>query len=348
MKKIIAFVIVLALLIGGYFAYPYVELYLVGRDSSLLLDESEEKELFIPTGSDMNSVAELLVNNGFINDATGFKKLAQAKNYAGKNIVPGKYIITGSMTNNDLINHLRAGNGALTVQVTFNNCRDIRDLSGKVAQYIETDSTTLYEFITSDSILNHYGFSEKKMSALFLPNTYEFYWNTSASEFVERMAEEFKAFWTPDRIAKANALNLTQSEITTLASIVYAEQSIHKDEWPTIAGLYLNRLRIGQKLQSDPTAIFALYKNDIRRVTSEHLKYDSPYNTYIYSGLPPGPINIPPGQVIDAVLNPQDHNYYYMCAKPEYSGKHNFAKDYNTHLKNARKYHKWLKENNIR
>lgn len=333
--------------VGGYFAYPYLELYLIGKDKALILEEDEEKYLYIPTNSTFQDVSEILVADGFIEENTDFIKLAQAKNYAGSNVVPGKYLISGGMTNNELINHLRAGNGALTVEVTFNNCRDIRDLAGKVSQYIEADSIALYNYITSDSVLNHFGFTKKRISALFLPNTYEFYWDTSPDEFVERMTKEFKTFWNDQRKAKAQKLNLTQSEVTTLASVVYAEQSVHKDEWPIIAGLYINRLRKGMKLQSDPTAIFALYRNDIRRVTNEHLQYDSPYNTYIYSGLPPGPINIPPGDCIDAVLNYKSHNYYYMCAKPEFSGKHNFTNSYSSHLNNARKYHQWLRKNNI-
>ena len=189
--------------------------------------------------------------------------------------------------------------------------------------------------------------SEDDITCIFLPNTYQFYWNTSAEEFVERMLKEYSNFWNSSRKKKASKLGLNYCEISILASIIEKEQNIRLDERPVIAGLYLNRLDKGMKLQSDPTVIFALGDFTIRRVLKKDLKFDSPYNTYIYSGLPPGPICIPSINAIDAVLNATKHNYIFMCAKEDFSGYHNFAKNVREHNKNAKMYRRALNKRRI-
>ena len=182
---------------------------------------------------------------------------------------------------------------------------------------------------------------------MFIPNTYEMYWNTSAQEFVERMAKEYKAFWNDERKAKARKLGLSQSEVTILASIVQAEQNVKTDEQPVVAGLYLNRLKRNMQLQCDATLKFANKAYDVQRVLDFDKKIDSKYNTYKYTGLPPGPINLPEINAIDAVLNAKEHNYLYMCAKEDFSGYHNFTSSYNQHLRNAKKYQAELNKRKI-
>jgi UPF0755 protein len=182
---------------------------------------------------------------------------------------------------------------------------------------------------------------------LFIPNTYEFYWNTSAEEFTNRMINEYANFWTVNRKKKADKIKLNYYEVSVLASIVEKEQNIKKDERPEIAGLYLNRIKKRMKLESDPTLIFALKDFSINRVLNKDKKVDSPFNTYIYKGLPPGPICIPSINAIDAVLNPSSHDFVFMCAKEDFSGYHNFAKTYRKHLRNARKYQKALNKRKI-
>jgi len=191
------------------------------------------------------------------------------------------------------------------------------------------------------------GLSDDNVACIFIPNTYEFYWNTSADQFVKRMLKEYQKFWNNDRKAKANKIKLNYYEVATLASIVEKEQNIKRDERPEIAGLYLNRINKKMKLESDPTLIFALGDFTIKRVLNKDKKVDSPFNTYKHKGLPPGPICIPSINSIDAVLNASDHKYIFMCAKEDFSGYHNFAKTYAKHLINARKYQKALNKRKI-
>ena len=233
----------------------------------------------------------------------------------------------------------------LLVKVTFNNLRNKEQFAKKIANQIEADSADLIAYMTDTSFLNSNGFTSENIVCLFIPNTYEFYWNTSAKQFVERMQKEYKNFWNTDRKTKAKEIELTPFEIVTLASIVEKEQSRRLEERPIIAGLYLNRLKQRIKLQSDPTVIFANNDFSIRRVLNKHLKFESPYNTYIYFGLPPGPICIPSINAIDAVLNAERHEYIFMCAKGDASGLHNFAITNREHINNRSQYKKNLNFN---
>ena len=234
------------------------------------------------------------------------------------------------------------------VQLTFGSVRTLEDLAKKISQTINADSTELMRTFNDVNLQKKYGFNNQTFISLFIPNTYEVYSDITPEELVDRMAKEYKKFWTAKRKAKAKKLGLSQSEVTTLASIVHEEQKVKIDEQPKIAGLYLNRLKNGWLLQADPTVKYALNNPSLKRLLYKHLEIDSPYNTYKNTGLPPGPICIPEPNAIDAVLNHEKHNYFFMCAKPEYSGYHNFAQTNAQHEVNARIYHNWLKKQSIR
>jgi UPF0755 protein len=250
------------------------------------------------------------------------------------------------MSNNELINLLRAGMQE-PVKVTFNTVRTKEQLAGKVAKNIEADSLSIITLLNDADFCAKYGFDRYKIITLFLPNTYEFYWNTSAEDFVERMAKEYKNFWNEERKQKAKKIGLTQSEVATLASIVQAEQSIHRSEWPMVAGLYMNRINKGMMLQSDPTLIFAIGDFTINRVLNKDKEIESPYNTYKHIGLPPGPILLPETKAIDAVLNFEKHEFVYMCAKEDLSGYHNFSKTLSQHNIYAQRYREALNKRGI-
>ncbi|MGB0424486.1 MAG: endolytic transglycosylase MltG, partial [Flavobacteriales bacterium] len=232
------------------------------------------------------------------------------------------------------------------VRVVIRGQRLPADMAGTISKQLEADSAELKALLTSEEQASKYGFNSESFRTMILPNTYEFNWNSSAEDVIARMAREYKAFWNSERIAKAQNLGLSQSEVGTLASIVKAETA-KSDEAPKVAGLYLNRLEIGMALQADPTLIYAIGDFSIKRVLDKHKLVDSKYNTYKHPGLPPGPINYPETNYIDAVLNSIDHKFIYMCAKPDFSGYHDFSKTYNQHLNYARKYHQALRKNGI-
>ncbi len=233
------------------------------------------------------------------------------------------------------------------VRVTFNNQPTLAHLAGRVSQQLEADSTAFAEAFLGDSLAHGYGFDSRTFIAMFLPDTYEFYWTATPVEFVEKMNAQWQKFWTPEREAKLAALEMTRAEASTLASIVY-EETKSVDEMPTVAGVYVNRLRRGMPLQADPTVKFALPAPAPKRILLRHLEVDSPYNTYKHAGLPPGPIAMPSVAAIDAVLNYQSHNYLYFAAKPDFSGRHNFATTLAGHERNADSYRRALDKAGIR
>ncbi|HKL40356.1 MAG TPA: endolytic transglycosylase MltG, partial [Cryomorphaceae bacterium] len=275
------------------------------------------------------------------------RRLMEKKNYQGDLVVPGKYTLRADMGLNELIDHLRAGNGEEEVQVTFNSARKLSELAGKVSVNIEADSAMIAERLADPEVAAKYGFNSDTFISMFFPDTYRMEWDTDADEFIERMAAEYKRFWTAERIQKATNYGLSQSEVSTLASIVQAEQQVHPDERKVIAGLYLNRLRKGMRLQSDPTVVYAVGDFSINRVLTKHLSTPSPYNTYIHVGLPPGPINLPSKQSVDAVLNADENRYIFMCAKADFSGYHAFATSLSEHNRNARAFQQALNDRKI-
>ncbi|MEY3845261.1 MAG: hypothetical protein RL293_1683, partial [Bacteroidota bacterium] len=237
------------------------------------------------------------------------------------------------------------GNAEVEVEVTFNNCRDIYQMAGKVSKCIDVDSTELIAYLQSGATLSKLGFTVEQLPALFIPDSYQMYWDSNEEAFVDRMAKEFKNFWTTERKNSLSKIGLdSPSQAVTLASVVYSEQSVNSDEWPIIAGLYLNRVKQGIRLQSDPTFKFCWgdQLKGVQRLLEVHRNIDCPYNTYKINGLPPGPICLPSPKVVDAVLNRADVDYIYMCAKPDYSGRHNFAVSGAEHMRNADAFQSWL------
>ncbi|MBN1184747.1 MAG: endolytic transglycosylase MltG [Bacteroidales bacterium] len=275
----------------------------------------------------------------YLIDSTSFKWVASKKK-ANNKFKPGKYKLRRGMSNNELVNMLRGGLQS-PVKLVFNNIRTLEELASKVSLQIEADSIEIINLLNDETFLKEYGLSKETVMCVFIPNTYELYWNTSAEGFFKKMFQEYEKFWTKDRLNKTESIGLDKFQVITLASIV-DEETTKKDEMPVIAGVYMNRLKKGMRLQADPTVIFAVGDFTIRRVLDKHKEFDSPYNTYKYSGLPPGPISMPSITALDAVLNYKEHNYLYFCAKEDFSGYHNFAKTYEQHLKNAERYKKAL------
>ncbi len=340
-SKTILFFLAVILVVGMIFAYRlYNRIY----GSNVELDGKEHSYLYIPTGSNFNDVFSLLREDSLVEDPATFKWLAVKKNYPS-HVHPGRYKIEEGMSNNSLVELLRSGRQE-PVDLIFNNIRTIPELAGKVAGQIEADSARLVALLHDNSFLRQYNMNRQDAPALFMPNTYEFWWDTRAKDFIERMHREYQQFWEGERRARARRMNMTPVEATTLASIV-DEETIHDDEMPKIAGVYVNRLELGMRLQADPTIKYALGDFTINRVLKKHLQIDSPYNTYQNAGLPPGPISIPSIAAIDAVLHHSQHNYLYFAARPDFSGYHNFSRTHRQHIRNAQKYQRALNEKNI-
>jgi UPF0755 protein len=340
-KQFIFTIVFLGILIGAYMAWDY---YLRIFAPNVELGSSSV-EFFIASNSDYSDVLHSLITLEVITDSASFDWVAKRKKYP-ELIKAGRYVILDGMNNNQLVNLLRSGEQE-PIRLILRSVRTKAELAANVAYYIEADSASMMALLTDDAFCAQYGFNTTTIFTMFLPNTYEFYWNTTAEEFVVRMAREYKRFWNDERIAKAKALNLSQSEITTLASIVQSEQAAKKDERPVVAGLYLNRLRRGMRLESDPTLIHAIGDFTIKRVLNVHKEINSPYNTYKNAGLPPGPILLPEISSIDAVLNATNHNFIFMCAKEDFSGYHNFSSSYREHVNNAKRYQKELNRRKI-
>ncbi len=336
--KIIIISVLLLLLVGIFFALKFYKVYFSPNVTGT------EKYLYIKTGGDIDDVYEQFKSKGILKHIGSFSEAA-AKMELATNLKPGRYRLSEGMTNRQLINKLKAGNQD-PVKLKFQNIRRKEEFSGFLAKNLEPDSLAFIQLLDSASFLQKEGFTKDNIYSMFIPNTYEMYWNTNATEFFDKMKKEYEKFWTPERLQKAEALKMSPIEITILASIVDAE-AIYNQEMPTIAGLYLNRLKRGILLQADPTVIFANGDFTVKRVTYALLKKESKYNTYKYAGLPPGPIMMPSIKAIDAVLNKEDNNYLYMCAKEDFSGYHAFAETVKEHEINAKKYREALNQRKI-
>ena len=339
--KFSIYAILVALIVSLYVLYRvYKAIFL----PSIEVKNDSDKYLYIRTGAEIEEVMSEINKLNVLTDQKGFDWLVKKKNYAA-NIHPGRYRIEKNMTNNELLNKLRAGTQDPT-QVTFNNIRTLESLAGVIGRQLEPDSADFVKFFRDTSFMKKYGFTQETFSSMFIPNTYEFYWNTSSGKFIERMSAEYIVFWSKGRFTKAKELGFTPVEVATLASIV-DQESLHNDENQRIAGVFINRIKAEIPLQSDPTIIFAWNDFSMRRVLNKHKTIDSPYNTYKYRGIPPGPISIPSVSAIDAVLNYEQHSYLYFCAKDDFSGYHNFAKTLSQHNENARSYQKALNRRKI-
>lgn len=301
--------------------------------------------LYIHTGSNFSVVEKELTENNYLRSIRTFERVARWKKYDSK-VKPGRYRVYDSMNNNDLINLLRSGKQE-PVHLVFNNLLTKEDLAGKIAGQIEADSVSLLNLMNDTVYLSKFNIAPKLIFVLFLPNTYEFIWNSSADQFMRRMYQESKRFWNQYRINKCALEGLTIAQVVTLASIIDRETS-KEIEKPAIAGVYMNRLKKNWPLQADPTLILAANDYSIKRVLNKHKEIDSPYNTYTHIGLPPGPICLPSVSSIDAVLNYQHHSYMYFCARDDLSGYHNFTVSLAEHNRNAKRYRAALKKLNIR
>jgi UPF0755 protein len=300
--------------------------------------------LYIPTGSSLDDVVAIIKAQQILNNTESFKWVASKMNF--KNIKPGKYKITKGLSNIELVRLLRSGKQE-PIKLTFQNIRLKTDFAGYIGKNFEIDSLAFLNMLDSIDLVRQYGFDEETIFCMFIPNTYEMYWNTSKEKFFERMQKEYVKFWNNERLAQAKTIGLSPVQVSILASIVDQEALLNR-EMIRIAGVYMNRLNRGIKLEADPTVIFANGDFTVKRVLYKLLQKDSPYNTYKYIGLPPGPICMPSVAAIDAVLHFEKHNYIYFCAKEDFSGLHNFASNVTEHQMNARKFQQALNNRGIK
>lgn len=345
-KKILLVVALLGLVVAAYFA-NFVYSAMVSPNTKF---NNDQAYILIPTGSNYQDVREQL--EPLLIDIDKFDALAERKQYTG-NIKAGRYIIKKGMSNNDIINTIRLKSNNVPVKVTFNNQPSLEKLAGRISTQIEVDSVALYDAMKDTKFLEDKGLSEATALQMYIPNSYEVFWNTSPENFVDKMHKEYERFWNASRTEKAASIGLTKDEVMTLASIVH-EESKKRDEQPRIAGVYMNRLKIGMALQADPTLKFAAYKlpkyenTIIKRVLNVHKEIESPYNTYKNAGLPPGLITMPDISAIDAVLNYEKHKYLYFAADAKRYGYHKFAKTLAQHNVNARAYQRYLNSQGIK
>ena len=342
-KKILLAIAIIGLVIAAFFA-NYVYNVMLKPNTKF---EASKVHIQIPSDASFEDVNALLIP--YLADMDGFNALAYRKKYAS-NIKAGRFVIEKGMSNNDIINSIRSRN--LPIKIAFNNQETIEKLAGRIATQIEADSASLVKAMINPEFLNANSFKKETALGMYIANSYEFFWNTSAEKFRSRMLKEYQKFWNEKRKAKAKKIGLSKSDVMTMASIVY-EESKQASEQPRIAGVYFNRIRIGMPLQADPTIRFAAYQlpryenTVIKRVLNVHKEIVSPYNTYMNRGLPPGLIAMPDLSAIDAVLNYEKHSYLYFVADAKRLGFHKFAKNLVQHNANARAYHSYLSSQGI-
>lgn len=344
LKKIIS--IVSVVVITGLMIYGYMLYRDIFSDNTQFSEE--QVYVCIPSNSDYEAVKKIITP--YVKDINRFDKVAQKKSYPNREDKAGRFLLTKGMNSNEMVNSLRQN---VPVQLSFNNQERLENFAGRIASQIEPDSLALLNAFTDEKFLKENGFTRENVLSIFVPNSYEFFWNTTADKFRNKMLKEYHKFWSEERLAKAKALNLTPVQVATLASIVHKE-TVKKDERPRVAGVYLNRLAKGMKLEADPTVIYSvkLQSNDfnqvIKRVLNKDLATVSPYNTYMYAGLPPGPIAMPDITALDAVLNPEKHNYIYFCASVKRFGYHEFAVTPAQHEANRQQYVAWISSQGIK
>ena len=338
-KNYLLIILLILLIAGGYFCFD-------GYKKWLMPNTVKAGKLFIPTNAGYAEVLDSL--KPFLENRATFEWLAKQKKYT-RHIRPGRYTIHKGESNNALINRLRSG-AQDEIAIRIGNYSSIFELAGKVGSVLETDSASLVQAIVSADFAK--GIDTAMLVAFYFPDTYHFHWNTSGAAFVSRMKQQYDRYWTPERIQEASGSNMTPLQVATLASIVQLESS-KTDEQPRVAGLYLNRLKIGMKLDADPTVIYAMrkaagFRQRIERVYNKNLEIVSPYNTYKNNGLPPGPICMPNQSALDAVLHPADHQFLYFVANPEKPGYHVYATTLEEQEKNAAIYRQWLNAHNVK
>lgn len=339
--KVFFVAIMLILIVAGAILF---NLYMKIFSANVDLGEKQSSFVYIPTDASQYNILQIFAEGKMIKNISSLEWVMDKKNYA-RHIHAGRYQIKNGMCNNDLVDLLRSG-AQVPINLTFNNTRTLEDFAGKIAKQIEADSISLLASLKDKERIAKYGFKAETIIGMFIPNTYQLYWNTDSKSFMDRMHEEYSRFWNADRLKKAKEIGLSPAEVSTLASIV-DEETIKKDEKARVAGVYMNRLNRRIKLDADPTLKFALGDFSIKRVLNKHKRIDSPYNTYKYRGLPPGPIRQASVSGLNAVLNYEKHRYIYFCANPDFSGYHIFAKSLREHNRNARKYQNALNKRGI-
>ncbi|MGB2404633.1 MAG: endolytic transglycosylase MltG [Flavobacteriaceae bacterium] len=342
-RKIGLAIVLIVAGLGLYFTFVFYRVFFASNTAF----NNPVSYVFIPSQA---GIVELLSElEPLLKSTEDFKLVAEKKGY-DRRVRGGKYALYQGMNNNEMINVLRSQ--PLAVKVTFNNMERLEDLAGRVAAQIEADSVALLEQFKAPAFLKANGYNTQTALAMYIPNTYELFWNTTPQEFQKRMLKESLSFWNERRREAAKAKGLTPVEVVTLASIVHKETN-RNDERPTIAQVYLNRLKRRMKLDADPTVVYAIKQTQgdfdllIRRVLQKDLKISSPYNTYKYRGLPPGPIMMPDISAIDAVLFSMPHNYLYFVVDPSQSGKHDFSRTLREHNRKAQKYYRWLNQQRL-
>nr|WP_321236620.1 endolytic transglycosylase MltG [uncultured Psychroserpens sp.] len=342
-KKILWAIALIGLIGAAIFAY-FIYDAMMSPNTNF---DNDEAYIYVATDASYSEVRAQL--EPLLEDIDAFDALAARKKYT-KYLIPGRFVIKKGMSNNDIINSIRSNN--IPIKLSFNNQETIAKLAGRISTQIEADSTALLAAMTDETFFSNSGFSKATALGMYIPNSYEFFWNTSAEDFRNRMLKEYNRFWNDNRNARAKAIGLSRDEVIALASIVQKETA-KVDERPRVAGVYLNRLKVGMPLQADPTVIFAIrnksgdFNQIIKRVLYKDLEIDSPYNTYKYSGLPPGLIAMPDISSINAVLNSEKHDYYYFVVNVENFGYHKFAKTLAQHNRNKQEYIRWINQKGI-
>ncbi|MFZ1455770.1 MAG: endolytic transglycosylase MltG [Saprospiraceae bacterium] len=336
----------LIIISGFILALGVVGYLLIGRTlwGSNVKFSEDSKAIFIPTDASFDDLMQIMTDSSILKSNASFLTVAKLMKY--KKPKAGRYLIKKNQSNREIITKLRSGDQD-PHKIVVNNIRIIHDLAGKASRYFETDSLTFLQYLTDVNTASTFGFTNEDFLTMFIPNTYEMFWTTTPDKFVTRMKKEYDGFWDDEKLEKIKKHNLDKTQAYIVASIVEKESN-YDPERPAIAGVYLNRLKAGEKLQADPTVVFATGEFTLQRVLFSHLKIDSPYNTYMYSGLPPGPICMPSVSSLNAVINAEDHEYMFFCAKPDNSGIHAFARDYDEHQKNAAAFSAWLNSLNIK
>ena len=341
MKKFFYILAISFLAFLAYLIFPFFNLFF-NKEKKEILSDTNKIVLKIKEDISFSEIGEYLVNKDVLASSNTVTQLIKFKNYQNNTLKKGKYILQKKWSNNQLVNQLFLMRNQHVEDLYIPSVRSLEILCGRLSSQLDLDSSKLLHLFQDEDIQQKYGFNSNTFSSIIIPNTYEVYTNISEDKLIEFIANKYKIFWNRERMEKAAKLGFTQSEITILASIVQMEQQIKFDEHSKIAGLYINRLKRNMKLQADPTVKFALKMPNLRRLYYKHLEVDSPYNTYKYKGLPPGPICITDPRVIDAVLNYSQHDYIFMCAKPSYSGYHNFSSTNAQHEKFKKIYTSWL------
>jgi UPF0755 protein len=342
LKRILQLGLILFILLGSIAFYAYTII-----SSPNISPDKDQSIFYIPSGSSLQDVLDTLENRKLLENFPAFKRVAKLMQLSDSSLKPGRYKVDKEWSNRTLVNVIRSGRQD-GVALVINNERTIEDLIGKISNQIEIDSSDLANYLLKDSTLTALGYNKENILSLFIPNTYEVWWNTSPAELVNRLRKEHDKWWNKNgRLDKISALNMTPAEAYTLASIVDKESNLNSEK-PKVAGVYYNRLKRGIPLQADPTVVFATGEFNLRRVLNKHLEIDSPYNTYKYPGLPPGPIYMASIDGLKAVVNLENHDYLYFCAAPGYGSEHLFAKTLTQHNINARKFHRWLNKEGIK